>query len=125
MAVETAANATAGQRSLRTELGTVLSDKRQKTITVEVRHLVKHPKYGKYMYRSTKFHAHDEKNEAKLGDRVEICESRPLSKQKRWRLLRIVERAADLKGIEVKEVEVLAGKPKAESAPASGEAKQG
>jgi len=125
MAVETAANATAGQRSLRTELGTVLSDKRQKTITVEVRHLVKHAKYGKYMYRSTKFHAHDEKNEAKLGDRVEICESRPLSKQKRWRLLRIVERAADLKGIEVKEVEVLAGKPKAEAAPAASEAKQG
>lgn len=112
MAVETAKKEAAPARALRTEIGIVTSDKRQKTITVVVNHLVKHAQYGKYITRSTKLHAHDEKNEAKCGDRVEVFEARPLSKQKRWRLLRIVERAADLAGIEVKEVEVPGAKPK-------------
>jgi small subunit ribosomal protein S17 len=113
MAVETAEQVET--RILRTERGRVLSDKRQKTITVEVTRTVKHPKYGKYIHRSTKYHAHDEKNEAKRGDRVEICQTRPISKQKRWRLLRVIERAADLGGIEVKEVEVPGAKPKTEA----------
>ena len=69
------------------QLGTVISDKRKKTITVEVRRLFKHAQYGKYLYRSTHLHAHDEKNEAKSGDVVRIQETRPLSKQKRWTLV--------------------------------------
>src|ERR1700761_1814173 len=80
----------------RTEEGIVISDVREKTITVEIKRLVKPPRYGKYIFRSTNLHAHDEKNEAKKGDRVEITETRPLSKQKRWRLVKIVERAASL-----------------------------
>jgi len=86
--------------------GIVLSDVRNKTITVEVKHLVKHPRYGKYIYRSTNLHAHDEKNEAKKGDRVEVVETRPISKQKRWRLVRVIERAAVLGSLDIKEVEV-------------------
>ena len=76
------------------QTGVVVSDKREKTITVEVKRLVKHARYGKYIYRSTRFHAHDEKNEARMGDTVEIRETRPLSKQKRWRLVRVVSRSA-------------------------------
>ncbi len=88
------------------ERGIVRSDKRDKTITVELRRLVKHAKYGKYLVRSTLVHAHDEKDEARTGDRVEIQQTRPLSKQKRWRLVRIVERAADLGALDIKEVEI-------------------
>jgi small subunit ribosomal protein S17 len=77
----------------RRETGVVVSDAMDKTITVVLRHLVKHPKYGKYVYRSTRCYAHDEKNEAREGDRVEIMETRPLSKKKRWRLVGVVERA--------------------------------
>ena len=73
--------------------GVVTSDKMNKTITVEVDRLVKHPKYRKYVRRSSKFYAHDEKNQAGLGDTVEIAETRPLSKLKRWRLIRVVARA--------------------------------
>ena len=73
--------------------GVVVSDKRSKTITVRVSRLVKHPRYGKYLNRSTRYHAHDENNEAHEGDRVEIMEVRPLSKQKRWRLVSVLERA--------------------------------
>jgi small subunit ribosomal protein S17 len=100
----------------RVEIGIVLSDVRNKTITVEVKRLVKHARYGKYIFRSTHLHAHDEKNEAKKGDRVEIVETRPISKQKRWRLIRVVERAAVLGSLDIKEVDVLAPK-KHESAP--------
>lgn len=100
----------------RVEEGIVTSDVRQKTIRVEVKRLVKHARYGKYIFRSTNFHAHDEKNEAKMGDRVEIVETRPLSKQKRWRLVKIVEKAAVLGKLDIKEVEVNATK-KAEAAP--------
>ena len=74
-------------------VGVVTSDRRNKTITVSVSRLVKHPRYGKYLRRSTKFAAHDEQNQARKGDQVEIMETRPLSKQKRWRLLRVLERA--------------------------------
>ena len=88
----------------RVEVGIVSSDKRDKTITVEVKRLVKHPRYGKYLNRSTLYHAHDEKNEAKMGDRVEIIETRPLSKQKRWRLVQILERSAMLGTLDIKEV---------------------
>jgi small subunit ribosomal protein S17 len=87
-------------------IGRVLSTKRQKTITVEVRRLVKDPLYGKYLYRSTNYHAHDETNQAGEGDRVEIVQSRPLSKQKRWRLVRIVERSKVAAAVELKEVEL-------------------
>lgn len=63
-----------------------------KTITVSVERKVKHPLYGKFVKKSTKFHAHDEKNECSIGDTVKIMESRPLSKTKRWRLVEIVEK---------------------------------
>jgi small subunit ribosomal protein S17 len=74
--------------------GVVVSDKMDKSITVKVDRLVKHPKYRKFVSRNSKFYAHDEKNEAGEGDTVEIAETRPLSKLKRWRLVRVVARAA-------------------------------
>jgi small subunit ribosomal protein S17 len=77
----------------RTIQGVVTSDKMQKSITVTVERKVKHPKYGKFVKKSRKYHAHDESNDAKVGDLVRIMETRPLSKLKRWRLLDIVERA--------------------------------
>ncbi len=77
----------------RTVTGRVVSDKMDKTITVLVERRVKHPVYGKYITRSSKLHAHDEKNECKVGDVVTVCETRPLSKTKTWSLLRIEERA--------------------------------
>jgi len=106
-------DATAERGARRVEVGIVLSDVRQKTITVEIKHLVKHPRYGKYIFRSTHLHAHDEKNEAKKGDRVEIVETRPISKQKRWRLTKVIERAAVLGQLEIKEVDVAAPKKEA------------
>ncbi len=78
----------------RQEVGVVISDKGEKSITVEVRRLVRDPRYGKYVYQSRRCYTHDEKNEAHVGDRVTIMESRPLSKTKRWRLVGIVERAS-------------------------------
>lgn len=81
-------------RKLRkTKTGVVSSDKMEKTITVAVERKVKHPIYGKFVKKTTKFHAHDEKNEAKPGDVVVIMETRPMSKTKRWRLVEIVEKA--------------------------------
>jgi len=77
----------------RTVIGTVTRDKNLKTRRVEVERLVKHPKYGKYVKRRTICYAHDENNESHLGDTVEIIESRPLSRTKRWRLVRIVTKA--------------------------------
>ncbi len=77
-----------------TLLGTVVSDKMDKSITVLIERRVKHPVYGKYMTRSTKLHVHDENNESRAGDKVEIVECRPMSKTKAWNLLRVVERAA-------------------------------
>ncbi len=73
--------------------GIVVSDKMDKTVVVMVERLVKHPRVGKYIRRRVKFMAHDERNECKMGDRVQIIESRPLSRHKRWRVLKILEKA--------------------------------
>jgi small subunit ribosomal protein S17 len=82
------------ERNLRKErVGIVTSDKMSKSITVVVERQVKHPKYGKFVKRSSKFMAHDEKSEAHIGDTVRIAETRPMSKLKRWRLVEVVERA--------------------------------
>ena len=81
-------------RNLRkTRIGVVTSNKMTKTITVAVERKVKHPIYGKFVKKTTKFHAHDEKNECTVGDTVKIMETRPLSKSKRWRLVEVVEKA--------------------------------
>ena len=81
------------ERKLRkTRIGFVTSNKMEKTITVIVERKVKHPIYGKFVKKSTKFHAHDEKNECSVGVLVIIMESRPLSKTKRWRLVEVVEK---------------------------------
>jgi len=74
-------------------VGKVTSNKMQKTITVAVDRKVKHPIYGKFVNRTTKFKAHDEENTAGIGDTVRIMETRPLSKDKRWRLVEVVEKA--------------------------------
>ncbi len=82
------------ERNLRKErIGIVVSNKMDKSVSVLVERKVKHPKYGKFVKRSTKFMAHDEKNECGMGDTVRIMETRPLSKNKRWRLVEIIERA--------------------------------
>jgi len=78
----------------RTLVGKVVSDKREKTVTVLVERRVMHPIYGKIMIKSSKYHAHDENNEYKLGDTIEITESRPLSKTKNWVATRLVQKAA-------------------------------
>ena len=81
-------------RNLRKErVGIVTSDKMDKSITVVVERRVMHPKYGKFVKMSSKFMAHDEKEEAHIGDTVRISETRPVSKQKRWRVVEVVERA--------------------------------
>lgn len=81
-------------RNLRkTRVGVVVSDKMDKTIVVAVKDNVQHPLYKKIMKRTVKFKAHDEKNECGVGDRVEIMETRPLSAEKRWRLVKIIEKA--------------------------------
>lgn len=81
-------------RNLRkTRVGLVTSNKMDKTVVVAVERKVKHPLYGKFVKKTTKFHAHDEKNECTLGDIVKIMETRPLSKTKRWRLVEVVEKA--------------------------------
>jgi len=80
-------------RNLRkTRIGVVTSNKMEKTITVAVERKVKHPIYGKFVKKTTKFHAHDGKNECSIGDLVKIKETRPLSKTKRWRLVEVVEK---------------------------------
>ncbi len=75
----------------KTIVGVVTSNKMDKTVVVEVEKHIRHPKYGKFIRRSTVYKAHDEENKAKAGDKVEIMEVRPLSKSKRWRLVRILE----------------------------------
>jgi len=77
----------------KTRVGVVTSDKMDKTITVSVIRRLKHPIYGKYVKKTTKFMAHDEKNDCHTGDTVKIMESRPLSAKKRWRVIEVVERA--------------------------------
>ena len=74
-------------------VGKVVSDKMDKTIVVAIEDNVRHPKYGKIIKRTVKIHAHDEKNECGVGDKVAVMETRPLSKTKRWRLVEIVEKA--------------------------------
>jgi small subunit ribosomal protein S17 len=82
------------ERNLRKEkVGKVVSNKMTKSITVAVDRKVKHPIYGKFVHKTTKLMAHDEKNEAGIGDTVRIMETRPLSKSKRWRLVEILEKA--------------------------------
>ena len=82
------------ERNLRKErTGVIVSNKMDKSIVVQVTRNVKHPIYGKFVKKSTKFIAHDEKNECNIGDKVRIMETRPLSKNKCWRLVEIVERA--------------------------------
>lgn len=82
------------QRGIRkTRVGVVVSDKMDKTVVVEIRTRVKHPLYGKILNRTEKFKAHDEENTCGVGDTVRIMETRPLSKDKRWRLVEIVEKA--------------------------------
>ncbi len=82
------------KRNLRKErIGIVASDKMEKSIVVTVERKVKHPKYGKFVKKTTKFVAHDEKNDCNIGDTVRIMETRPLSKSKNWRLVEIIERA--------------------------------
>ncbi|MDO8348682.1 MAG: 30S ribosomal protein S17 [Planctomycetota bacterium] len=75
--------------------GTVVSDKMQKTVVVQIDRKVRHPLYEKFIARRTKVHAHDEKSEAHLGDVVEICQTRPISKLKSWRVVRIVHKSTE------------------------------
>ena len=77
----------------KTRVGGVVSDKMDKTITVAVKYRVRHPLYGKIINRTTKLKAHDEKNECGIGDTVRVMETRPLSRDKRWRLVEIIEKA--------------------------------
>ncbi|MEA4979096.1 MAG: 30S ribosomal protein S17 [Petrimonas sp.] len=81
-------------RNLRKErIGVVFSNKMEKTVTVTVKWKEKHPIYGKFVNKTKKFHAHDDKNDCNIGDTVRIMETRPLSKTKRWRVVEIIERA--------------------------------
>ena len=84
---------TVERKSRKTRIGVVSSNKMTKTITVTVERKVKHPIYGKFLKKSSSFHAHDELNTAGIGDVVRIMETRPLSKTKRWRLVDIIEKA--------------------------------
>jgi small subunit ribosomal protein S17 len=88
------AEPTTARSRRKTEIGTVTSDKMNKTRRVEVERLVPHPKYGKFLKRRTICHAHDEGNATHVGDIVEIMETRPLSKLKRWRIVRVVRAGA-------------------------------
>ena len=87
---------TAAEKRTRTATGKVVSNRMDKTITVLVERRVKHPVYGKYKTRSSKIHAHDEDNQCGIGDTVTVAESRPISKSKTWKLLEVVESAAQV-----------------------------
>ena len=78
----------------KTQVGIVVSDKMQKTVVVKVSHLVKHAEYNKYIKRSVKYKAHDETNTCRIGDRVQIIETRPLSKDKHWKVKQVLERTS-------------------------------
>ena len=86
-------NVTTERKRRKTRIGVVSSSTMAKTITVAVERKVKHPIYGKFVKKTTKFHAHDESDTAGVGDTVRIMETRPLSKTKRWRLVEIIEKA--------------------------------
>ena len=93
MSEATKTEATTISRNLRkTKIGVVTSNKMDKSISVKVERKVKHPLYGKFVKKSTKFHAHDDKNECSIGDTVKIMETRPISKTKRWRLVEVIEK---------------------------------
>jgi small subunit ribosomal protein S17 len=92
-AVSTATAEVLVQALRKERVGRVISDKMQKSIVVAVERQIKHPIYGKFIKKTSTFHAHDERNEAHTGDLVRISETRPISKTKRWRLVEIVERA--------------------------------
>ena len=94
---------------LRTIEGVVASDKGDKTIKVVVNYQTRHAKYGKFLKRRTVLHAHDEKNDAKEGDKVEIAECRPMSRTKHHRLLKVIERAPE-RAVQVSAEEVMTGK---------------
>lgn len=81
------------RKSRKTRIGTVTSNKMDKTVVVSITTKVKHPIYGKFVNKTTKFYAHDAKNECGIGDTVKIMETRPLSKLKRWRVVEILEKA--------------------------------
>ena len=81
------------RKARKTRVGTVTSDKMEKTIVVSVINMERHPLYGKSVKRTKKFKAHDELNQCQIGDRVRIMETKPLSKDKRWRLVQIIEKA--------------------------------
>ena len=83
------------QKTQRTIVGRVVSDKMDKTVSVAIERMIKHPVYGKYIRRTTKVLAHDAANECKPGDRVAISECKPISKTKSWAVVNVVERAAD------------------------------
>ncbi len=86
---------TESKRGLRkVRIGTVISDKQDKTLVVQVERRAAHPLYGKVVTHTKRYYVHDENNEARVGDRVELMETRPLSKLKRWRLVSIIQRAA-------------------------------
>ena len=88
------------ERNVRkTFVGTVSSNKMDKTVVLRVQRLVKHSLYEKFIRRHTRLHAHDERNECGIGDRVEVVESRPLSKTKRWRLVKVIDKAVDDSGL--------------------------
>jgi small subunit ribosomal protein S17 len=95
------AEPTQPQTQKRELVGEVVSDKMDKTIVVEVSRRVRHPRYQKVMTTYKKFYAHDEKDEAGVGDKVRIVESRPLSKLKRWALVQVVEKAKQIEKVEV------------------------
>jgi small subunit ribosomal protein S17 len=95
------AEPTQPQPQRRELVGEVVSDKMEKTIVVQVSRRVRHPRYQKVITTYKKFYAHDEKNEAGMGDRVRIVESRPLSKLKRWTLTQVVEKAKQVEKVEV------------------------
>jgi small subunit ribosomal protein S17 len=92
--MEAAQTTTTVERNLRkVRVGRVVSDKMDKSCVVAVERKVKHPKYGKFMNKTTKLMVHDEKNECGIGDTIRVMETRPLSKRKRWRLVEIIEKA--------------------------------
>jgi small subunit ribosomal protein S17 len=93
MAESMTTNAATARSARKVRLGVVVSDKMQKTVVVRLERRFAHPRYGKMVTRSTKVKAHDEQNDAKTGDTVRIMETRPLSKDKRWRVVEIVDRA--------------------------------
>lgn len=88
-----ATNSPIERKARKTKIGVVSSNKMEKTITVQVERKVKHPIYGKFVKKTSKFTTHDENNECNIGDTVRIMETRPLSKNKRWRLVEVLEKA--------------------------------